>query len=67
SYLPELTAAQVRDILIGSARKFDHLKVKEPGGKREVEFSELSLSGGLINAYEAVKMAQAMRSRHAVK
>jgi hypothetical protein len=41
--------------------------VKEPGGKREVEFSELSLSGGLINAYEAVKMAQEMRKQKVIK
>jgi hypothetical protein len=27
-----------------------------------VEFSQLSTSGGLVNAYEAVKMAQAMKS-----
>lgn len=67
SYFPELTAVQVKDVLIGSARKFDHLKVKEPGGKREVEFSELSLSGGLINAYEAVKMAQEMKKQKVVK
>jgi len=67
SYFPELTATQVKDVLIGSARKFDHLKVKEPGGKREVEFSELSLSGGLINAYEAVKMAQEIRKPGVIK
>jgi len=67
SYFPELTAIQVKDVLIGSARKFDHLKVKEPGGKREVEFGELSLSGGLINAYEAVKMAQEMKKQKVVK
>jgi len=67
SYFPELTATQVKDVLIGSARKFDHLKVKEPGGKREVEFSELSLSGGLINAYEAVKMAQEIRKQKVIK
>lgn len=67
SYFPELTATRVKDVLIGSARKFDHLKVKEPGGKREVEFNELSLSGGLINAYEAVKMAQGLRSQRVTK
>jgi cell wall-associated protease len=67
SYFPEFTAAEIKDILIGSARKFDHLKVKEPGGKQEVEFNELSLSGGLINAYEAVKMAQTLRSQRVIK
>jgi len=67
SYFPELTVTQVKDILMGSVRKFDPLKVKEPGGKREVEFSELSASGGLINAFEAVKMAQKIRKQSVVK
>jgi subtilisin family serine protease len=67
SYFPELTATQVKDVLINSTRKFDHLKVKEPGTKSEVDFGELSLSGGLINAYEAVKKAQEMRSQKVVK
>jgi cell wall-associated protease len=67
SYFPELTAAEVRDVLMGSVRKFDHLKVNEPGGKREVMFSELSLSGGLINAYDAVKMAREIRKQKVIK
>ncbi len=60
SYFPELTALQVKDILMKSTRKFDNLKVQKPGGGN-VEFSHLSVSGGLVNAYEAVKMAQAMK------
>jgi len=67
SYFPELTANQVKDILINSARKFDHLKVKEPGNEKEVDFGELSLSGGLINAYEAVRMAQEIRNQRTIK
>jgi len=61
SYFPELTAVQVKDILMKSTRKFDNLKVQKPGGGN-VEFSQLSASGGLVNAYEAVKMAQSMKS-----
>jgi cell wall-associated protease len=61
SYFPELTALQVKDILMRSTRKFDNLKVQKPGGGK-VEFSQLSASGGLVNAYEAVKMAQSMKS-----
>jgi subtilisin family serine protease len=67
SYFPELTAIQIKEILMNSARKFDHLKVKEPGGQNEVEFSTLSSSGGLINAFEAVKMAQQQRSTKIIK
>ena len=61
SYFPELTAVEVKDILMLSSRKFDNLKVQKPGGGI-VQFNQLSASGGLVNAYEAVKMAQTMKS-----
>jgi subtilisin family serine protease len=61
AYFPELSALQVKDILLKSTRKFDNLKVQKPGGGN-VEFSQLSSSGGLVNAYEAVKMAQSMKN-----
>jgi subtilisin family serine protease len=67
SYFPELTIRDVKDILMKSTRKFDGLKVQEPGDKKEVDFSQLSISGGLINAYEAVKMAQDLRKQKAVR
>jgi len=57
SYFPELSYKQVKEILKQSTRKFDHLKVLKPGAKEEVEFSELSNTGGMVNAYEAVKLA----------
>lgn len=61
SYYPDLTAFQVRDILRKSARKFENLTVIRPGDSGiEVDFSELSITGGLINAYEAMKMAESM-------
>ena len=56
SYFPDLTMRQVVDILKKSTRKFDGLKVQKPGGGT-VDFNELSNTGGLINAYEAIKMA----------
>jgi subtilisin family serine protease len=57
SYFPDLTAADVKEILRQSTRKFDGLKVVIPGGKDEVSFSELSSTGGLVNAYDAVALA----------
>jgi cell wall-associated protease len=56
SYFPELTAVEVKEILRNSTRKFDGLQVSKPGGGK-ILFSELSSTGGLVNAYEAVKMA----------
>lgn len=62
SYFPELTAVQVKDILKQSTRKFDGLKVTKPGTAEDVSFSQLSSSGGLVNAYEAVKMAENIKA-----
>lgn len=58
SYFPDLSAADVREILRQSTRKFDGLKVTRPGSSEDVPFSGLSSTGGLVNAYEAVKMAE---------
>jgi cell wall-associated protease len=66
-YFPDLTAAQVKDILRQSTKKFDGLKVVKPGSKEEVDFNQLSSTGGLVNAYEAVKLAQAMKAQPATK
>lgn len=57
AYFPDLSAKEVRDIIVNSSRKFENLKVKMPGEDKKVNFSELSIHGGIINAYEAVKMA----------
>jgi cell wall-associated protease len=57
SYFPDLKATQVRDILRQSTRKFDNLKVARPGTTELVDFSQLSNTGGVVNAYEAVKLA----------
>jgi len=61
AYFPDLKASEVKTILRQSSRKFDGLKVTKPGTKDEVEFSQLSSSGGLVNAYEAVKLAMTMK------
>ncbi len=62
SYFPKLSAADVKDILMKSVRTFDGLMVTKPGTKdEEVNFSELSASGGIVNAYEAVKLADARK------
>lgn len=63
SYFPEFSAIEIKDILKKSTRKFDNLQVQRPGGKGSVRFSELSNTGGLVNAYEAVKLAQSLKSQ----
>jgi cell wall-associated protease len=57
SYFPTLTAVQVKDILLRSSFKPD-ITVNRPGGSMvKIPFSRLSVSGGIVNAYNAVAMA----------
>jgi subtilisin family serine protease len=59
-YYPTLSAEQVKYVLEKSATKPD-VQVKVPGGDTEVDMSELSTTGGLLNAYEAVKLASTLK------
>ncbi len=60
SYYPELSASQVKHILMNSGIKVD-LDVLLPGGDGAlVPFSDLSRSGRVLNAYNALKMADSM-------
>jgi subtilisin family serine protease len=59
SYYPSLTPAQVKDILIQSATKFPNQNVVRPGeGGGPVPFSELSVAGGVVNVYNALRLAE---------
>jgi subtilisin family serine protease len=64
AYYPELTAADVKDILIATVTKLPDVQVVPPGGapNARVTFGSLSATGGIVNAYEAVKMAEARRA-----
>lgn len=58
SYYPGLSASQVKHILMNSGFKVD-FEVIKPGTKDEkVPFSDLSVSGRVVNAYNALKMAE---------
>jgi len=60
SYYPQLSASQVKHILMNSGTKVD-FDVKLPGGDgKKVPFSDLSVSGRVLNAYKALKMADEM-------
>ena len=60
SYYPTLTPAQIKKILIKSSLKtYKSEKVIKPGTKDElVKFDKLGKNGGVVNLYEAVKMAE---------
>ncbi len=59
-YYPNLTAEQVKMVIEKSAQKPD-AKVKNPGTGELVNLSDLSQSGGIINAYEAIKLASTIK------
>lgn len=57
AYYPELTVKQLRDILMQSCVKID-AAVTKPGSKVTINFQDLSVSGGVINAYKALELAE---------
>ncbi len=59
-YFPTLSAQQVKYVIEKSVTKTDTL-AKDPGNEKMVPFSDLSSSGGIINAYEAVKLASTLK------
>jgi subtilisin family serine protease len=62
SYYPQLTAVEVKYILEKSVVKYKKAKVQDPSkeGKR-IKFSKLSKTGGVVNLYKAVLLAEKMR------
>jgi len=61
SYYPELTAVQLKDILLKSVSDFGSSEVTIPGEKsKKTEFKNLSQTGGIVNAYKALKMAESL-------
>jgi subtilisin family serine protease len=62
SYYPHLTAQQLKSILVKSVQT-PGIKVMKPGTTEKVNLSDISQSGGIVNAYEAVKLADAISSQ----
>lgn len=66
SYFPKLTARQVKEILLTSATP-QNIKVTKPGSDDAVPFRQLSVTGGLVNAYAAVKMAEQVKGKKKIR
>ncbi|MBN1185086.1 MAG: S8 family serine peptidase [Bacteroidales bacterium] len=64
SYYPNLTALELKEILLASASSYATQKVEKPqpddyeGKTVKVKFGELSSTGGIINVYNALKLAE---------
>lgn len=57
SFYPQLSASQLKDLIVSSARHYDGLKVKLRGKPGKELFSGLSKSGGVIDLISAFKKA----------
>jgi subtilisin family serine protease len=62
SYYPQLTVAQLKEVILKSATPLGKLKVDLPASgrqkkKAQAKFATLSQTGGVLNAYEALKLA----------
>ncbi|MEZ4961565.1 MAG: S8 family peptidase [Saprospiraceae bacterium] len=67
SYYPELTAVQVKDILMNTTVMTPNAKVKRPGDGELVPFSDLCVTGGAVNVYEAMKLAAKTKGKKKVQ
>lgn len=57
AYFPNLTAAQMKEIITSSARTYPGLEVRVKGKNSKVPFSSLSRSGGVVDMMNAFKRA----------
>jgi len=63
SYYPALSAAKIKECILKSAKIYPRkVYLPEEGNKKrhKIKFNELSVSGGVVNAYNAVKLADEM-------
>jgi len=60
SYYPKLTAVQVKEIIMKTVVKINHnvdIEGEEGTAPASVPFADLCITGGIVNAYEALKLA----------
>ncbi len=58
AYYPSLSAAQVRDAILNTATSYEDVDVSKPGSSTHVPFGQLSRTGGIVNAHEALNRAK---------
>lgn len=63
SHYPNFTAVQIKDIIMNSVVKVEQkVKIKEEGDNRRVLLSDISVTGGIVNAYNALQLAEQTNS-----
>jgi len=63
SQFPKLTAKQVKSILMDSVTPLNTQVIKPGSDGAKVPFSTLSVTGGVVNAYNAVKKASKVKGK----
>lgn len=58
NYFPELTVEEVKQAVLGGVTVRKGELVNRPGSREKVDFGELCITGGILNALEAVKLAE---------
>ncbi len=58
SYYPSLTMFEIKDIIKESVKDVSKKKTPLPGGTEKVAFGTLSNTGGIVNVYNAIKLAE---------
>lgn len=59
SYYPDLNALQVKNIIMESVTKANpRVKISDGESSKKVSFADLSISGGVVNAYNALQLAE---------
>lgn len=62
TYYPKLTALQVKDIIMKSVVKVNHnIIIKVGEEEKSVPFTDVCISGGIVNAYNALLLAQSYK------
>jgi cell wall-associated protease len=66
SYFPTLTAKQIKEIIMKSVYKPDLMVIPPIGAgyHHKIRFTGMSKSGGIVNAYNAVKLADEMTKKN---
>jgi subtilisin family serine protease len=57
SYFPNLSAVQIKQVIEDSVVKITD-QVRKPGSTEQVSMTELCRTGGIVNAYNAIKLAE---------
>ncbi len=66
-YYPLLSANQIKYVLENSVTKYPGVIVSKPGTNDKVLFSTLSATGGIVNAYDALKLAATIKGERKVQ